>query len=786
VTIVRRVWPGLTVALLGLPIVLALLQRVPHINDFEIVRDTPGWQRTFVALGQTSSGGIHTAKKSLWLHGPGSPITHDEIRLLIVTYNARLALQSGELRVVGRECVYRTRPGAEIVNTDYLTFVRASACEPGDREQAELELTVSFRGNGRLGLVTYFVPPATTGPDWLSLTAPDPADPRPVPIVSGRYVDYLPGEPARRVDLLAYVWQFGDTSLIWLAVAFALAVFLAGTISMRAPEAASSLRLSLGVGAIGLGLAMLYATLVPPLQAPDEPDHVLAFANLANRPQLAESLAGLARLGHFDRIHFHPAERFRKVDQGLPATAAWNHDVVAETVAGRSLTTWLWWTTLAPAVGGETAARAILFVRLADAAVFAACLTVAAGFLLWTTRARVNAAHAVCLAMLFVPTLPFFATHVSEFALLTSTYVVLAAIIAALFLDGDRVHWLGLPLGLAASLILLGGRSGLPFVATLVAVIGSRAVLGSRLAAASIDAAGSPAVPHHDTRRALIFWSGLGLGLGVFAFASTPDFRAGVWPNDVPGTSVPVWFRTIAEWLRDRPWSALIVLPVGLGIEVASIRVRRRLPAMAPNVATLLRGWWRLVAAALLAVVVLSFFVHYPGLSPIEVIRPTSARAYTEDVLRVALTGLRLQNHDWLLSTSFWAGFGWLDAVPGSGFVTVLVALSAAVSIALCLQLGRAADLRRSMWLVLLSLGWVATLTAYGVSSYFLNRNLHGRYLVGLYLTMLAISGTSLALWPRVSAHGRWRIQLGREEITIAIAALIHGYALRFVLLRYF
>ena len=32
-----------------------------------------------------------------------------------------------------------------------------------------------------------------------------------------------------------------------------------------------------------MGFAVLYAVLVPPLQAPDEPDHLLAFAAVAER-----------------------------------------------------------------------------------------------------------------------------------------------------------------------------------------------------------------------------------------------------------------------------------------------------------------------------------------------------------------------------------------------------------------------------------------------------------------------------------------------------------------------
>ena len=88
-------------------------------------------------------------------------------------------------------------------------------------------------------------------------------------------------------------------------------------------------------------------------------------------------------------------------------------------------------------------------------------------------------------------------------------------------------------------------------------------------------------------------------------------------------------------------------------------------------------------------------------------------------------------------------------------------------------------------WLLLLGCGAAATLVLYAVSSYYLNRNLHGRYLVGLYLSMLGIFSSVLPLLPQVGPHSRWS-HLARGWSIVVVGAAIHAYALRFILFRYF
>jgi hypothetical protein len=502
---------------------------------------------------------------------------------------------------------------------------------------------------------------------------------------------------------------------------------------------------------------------------------MLAFANVANRPELSEGTAALARAGHFDRIRFHGDSRFRSVDIGSPTPTAWGVEVFAHNVAERSATTWLWWKLLARVVRPFDTAHTLLAIRFANALLFAIVLGVAAALVRMSVAGSVAAPSAVVLALLLVPTLPSFATHVSEFAVLTSAYVVVAAMIAGLCLDGRGVHRLGLPLGLAMAAVFGSGRSGLPFGAVLAAVVAGRAWLGSRL----------DGPLGRDLRRSVIFWAGLGVGLATFEWLSTPAFRAGLWPADAG--HVPERFKALAEPLRAHPGWITVVSPIGFVVELVTGWIRRRLEAPSRFVAGSVRWLSYGAAAAIVVSLIASIVVPYPTLETREVFMPPSARAYAAQVLATALSGLRLVHHDLLLSSSFWEGFGWVDTLPGNGFMTVLVVLSAAAAIALLFHVGRTGQVRRAIWIAVLICGWVAALAVYAVSSYYLHRNLMGRYLVGFYLTSLAVFWSIAALRPRrVHAEGSWRAGISREWLIAVTACSIHAWALRFILARYF
>jgi hypothetical protein len=174
-----------------------------------------------------------------------------------------------------------------------------------------------------------------------------------------------------------------------------------------------------------------------------------------------------------------------------------------------------------------------------------------------------------------------------------------------------------------------------------------------------------------------------------------------------------------------------------------------------------------------------SLLFQFPTLATRETADPGSVADYATQVLLVGLTSLRLTRPDLLLSTSFWGGFGWIDTVLPPPLIIVLTTSLAAGLILTGWSIARRRDWRHAALTVLLGGSAAVALAAYAVSTYFLNRNLHGRYLVGLYVA------TVLAAWTIPFPDDR-RLGMLLRFTLIGAVVTIHAYVLPFVLLRYF
>ena len=782
----RFAWPAIITVVLGAPVIVTLAGRVPNTVETNVAPRLPEWPERTIELGHRAlPDGTTLAGTAMDLDRPDRLVAHAELRLGLELYDAASELVRGEIWIVGTDCFYRTAAGGTFVDHEYLAFHRGRECQngPGWRPTGVMALRIVLRGSERIGLMASDVPAGSVDRDWITFPDSHRRPGGPVAAVWARYADTYAGGARRRIDLLGYVWQVSDSSVwLWGAVALALIFVWSGGMLLSPGGPGSSpprpgriLALSSGVAGVGLGVALLYAVLVPPLQAPDEPDFLLAFAQLADRPDIAAQTATLAQIGHLDRLMFHNDERFRPFDVGRPLVRPWPSTVDPPRAGTNSVTSALWWAGLARLVAPLGAPGSLLSIRLANAALFALCMGIATAMLLVVSGGGVASPQTVCLTLLLVPTLPFFATYVSEFSILASMYVFMAAVAVGLFLDTQRGYLLGFPLGIGCALALASGRNALPYMAIAGALCFGRAVLGSRGDRSTGD----------DTRRSMWFWTGLAAGLAVYPLISTPGFSAGLWPPDAGQMSER--FRDIAEALRRYPWGLVVVAPIGFAVERAMAVFRRRLGPPPRAVLGLVRVLGYAAAAAVVVSLIASVFTRYPVLWNAELVRPRSVWVYVAHVLYVAASGFRLANHDSYLSLLFWGGFGWVDTIPGAAFVSVLVVLAAGGVVLTVVHIAQTRQLRQAIWLGLIAIGWGVALVAYAVATHYLHRNLHGRYLVGLYLSTLGICWSVVAWLPRTGLPGRFRsLAIAREWLLLVLVAGIHAYALRFILLRYY
>jgi hypothetical protein len=728
-----------------------------------------------------SAGGVRVHAIALTADAPSRLAEHQELWLFLDLPGASSRLRAARLVATGTACrlefgPVEAAPAAEPAPDEgALVLRRSGECQAAEAERpGTLRLEVTASGEEPVGLWAYS-PRAADGDRGPIRVAPgSPLAGSEALSVRGLLIDRPPTAP--RVELLNAMWRLsGEPSWIWWSLAGALALVLAGCLlspsSPADPESRATsrrvIRSAIGCALPALGLAALYAVLTPPLFGPDEPYHLLGFADLGHDARLADDTLAWMGQTHVLRIRYRPEERFRSVDPGRPFVG--DDDQLKPTeVSMRSATLACLWRALGPALRGRGAPQTLLALRLVNALAFA--LAVGAAAALAAACAGTARPQWLVFPFLFVPSLPFFAMHVSETAVLCSAYVLFSASIAVLFLDGPRAHWAGFPLGLATALMLAGGRSPWPLAAVVVAALAARVLLGANGA--------------QPRRAAAVFWSGLALGLGAYWLALNDDYllMMSYWSRFVPHPLRPLWDSQGRAAL-----AVLLALALAAGLESGLLRWRERAAArLGPSLRRPARWAASAVGAGVVVSLAGSLVLQYPHL-PLEPRHPMSVGERVAAVLATMATLFRLSDPNFLLATTFWVGFGWLDAIPGPVFQALLVALVGVAAVGLLRALARPPQLRRLAWLLALAGGGVLALVLYTVVTQDLPMALQGRYLIGWYLVFLTLAGswlTGLSLSP--SATVASLADRLRPALLLLLAGGLHAYCLGFILRRYF
>jgi len=678
---------------------------------------------------------------------------------------------SGRLVVVGTECAFDMQPNAQINGGVPQVFLRNDKCAPPvGRPTGELVLTVTMGGPGDLGLYTSPLVPERGAGGLIYVAERSEFIPDPPPALTGFFVDELPDYGLKRANLLAYMWGASvDAGRVWLGVVVIAVLAFVG-IAWVPIDAASDnpghvFRAAASAFSLALALAVAYVLMVPPVQAADETHHVASYTEVTAQPWVTEEAKGWAATAHVDRIKGRARERFRPQDIGHPEGVTEGF-YIHKTFARSSLTA-RYWQVLGRVLPEMSAPRLFLAVRLINATIFAAAVGAAAGLLVFFTRV----AHPLLLAFpfFFVPTLPFFGMHFGESALVTSVSVLFAAIVMIMVLGGRQLHWLGWLLGLVTSALVIGARNSLPMMPLVATTLVLRIVLSR----------------DRSVRSAGIFWGGFGLGASLYWLViAQPHLDAIHETLDgvrrlLPAALVP------ALGSLTQPWFPLVAAAAGWLAEVSLGRAIARLSTAArPALTTATRFVPIGLAVAVIVSLAGSFWWEYPVVESIQGDGRLPLKGYLEQVAGAALTSFRLTRPGLLLSSSFWVGFGWLDTIPGPTFVGFLVAATAVALIGLLLHISRRADVSRFVALSIIGLGLVVTFGGYAYASYAALTNLHGRYLLGWYLTMIAIFWTWPAIAPSRSATTGppWL----RSVVLAAVIVFVHAYSLTFILRRYF
>jgi hypothetical protein len=351
----------------------------------------------------------------------------------------------------------------------------------------------------------------------------------------------------------------------------------------------------------------------------------------------------------------------------------------------------------------------------------------------------------------------------------------LAFAITVVVLQGELSDLAGLLLGGSLGLAVTLSRSAAPMA------VFCCFVLFFRLAGSSSH----PVTRWRAVERASIFWGGIWVAALTAAWFAVPNYIVGTNLGLILPSPVAQAVRTLFSWHGDASaalcgWLVLAgtliaVAGIEIGIRGAWSRVISRLDLPIRRICIAL-------AALVAGTMVLSLWIEFPRLPFVDFLNPSSPREYALQALSSGLAFFRLRHSDGLLSTTFWAGFGWLDTIPPDWFIGVLSGCSGCALIALLLSRRSQGKQELRPALLLVCAGFLVTLAVYAVTTLRFSPDLHGRYLIGLYLAFLSICWIPPAAFPVSSSL----VSRGRCVVLGALVLFAHGYSLTCILRRYF
>jgi hypothetical protein len=696
-------------------------------------------------------------------------VKEPNIELRVTDYGQTRAMLSAELTIPSANCAFAAHGRQAFPTNAWLTFVRQQTCAQIRDAADELVLTIRLAAPGNVAV--WAAGRGNSAPTDVVLVVNDRTRAEFVGrALIGAVWHSDNSRAASRLALLSYVWQVSRSALVVLmagAVAFVgLSAAMLSYCYATTRHTGRSLtpQSSLAGAAAALALAVIYACVVPPLQAADEPNHFVGLSHSLKRPQLAGESTRLGQLGHLDRIAFHPDEHFNPADVGYPNAGMLLAGGEPESdVRGRGV--YAVWDAFAPVLRRtRTVGGTLLLARVLNAGVFASTVGLFVCIVARFTSSRWPVLDAF--PLFIIPTLPFFGMYVSNYAPLCAVYILFAGGIVVFVRDDLGSYVSGPLMGLAWAAGVLLSRSAFSLAPVLVACAAARMILGPQLTTWS---------------RALVFWMGLAVPAAI-AFSMIPAHLFDIAQATATGLPVAVQpFWKVIQY----PW---LLLPIGVIASAAEIRFhgsgrvksetsRRRLETAVVTV-----GY---AAAILLATsIAVSAVIQYPFAPMLDLRHLPSTRSYVVGTLLPALTMFRFGHADFLTSQSFWTGYGWLDTFLPAWLVTMLTVSTGTSFVITLLWIARMRAYRIGFSCFLLIAALVA---AFAAAAFSVLRatpgDLHGRYLLGIYLCLVLLCWHWLT---RIIPHAGRRTKAAVLVTCSLCVIMVHGLAFATILSRYF
>jgi len=612
----------------------------------------------------------------------------------------------------------------------------------------ELRLRFVTRGDRRIALesntVSYF-PDSLTNNAWSWIRGPGqtkvfapPGSPIYASLPIGQFIFPLQGPNLSRAEIMAFLWDLPGAGTVRGVAAVLSLIFGAGL--ALAPW--GGLRLPFGAAGVSLMFVAVsggYALISPPLDAPDEQDHLISFLSAAALPDARDRVMGLASRNHWERWVplTSPFEKFSADDTRVRYQAITRDWATSGLVANeRSGIGGHYWRAIAPLVVRGSTPQTLLGLRCINVITVSVAVFVSA----WLVLLRVGGGPErpwAPLALVLLPAVAYLAMASSNYILVVGCGLVLAG---ALFpgrptAPAELASWFFA--ALAAGIAVQCSRSAL-------SLIGLLPVLTWRW----LRALGEPVrVKPSDTWTA---WAALAVGLVLPWSVSSGVYRKEILESvqGLVGESVG----SVLASLAFPYWVAAVAIAAG-GIEALALVLARRTGLEIARRARFLSvaGW--AVVLLLVAVVVWFQTVKLPP-TPTNG-RELSAIAHAAFGLGKFIGSLGPGQHDFLLSLTFWNILGWLEVQLPKWAIDLLGTFALAGLALNWTYAARHRDGLRFLQTAALSLGCLCYLAAMLIASRAAGYTLVGRYMIMFFTVFLTFCWHG---WlPQLAhLHGRW------------------------------
>ncbi len=738
----------IAVSLLALPIIpiWILVSEGSNLEKINLVsQNINGISNSPVLFHYENENGHHTYRINLDLTNKIKPKTID---LLLATANTKPKILKSIIQSPSGSCIWKSPDQVSLEDNSIVSWVT----EKCDTESViQLNIIITLDRPTPLHIWTVEVPPGFS--NWDALAKVRDTDRN---FALGNVGIEINHSEIKKFELLAEIWDQKNREILLSVVIIGLFSSVIGIYLVVFYNKALKSALTV----CWIGLTTTYIFLVPPLQAPDEPDHLITYTQLVNDPIFSNGILKLAQKTHFERIKFHPEQKFTANSISKPLPGDWASHIGPTDIQTRSPLTAMIWKFLDKIKPKIKPANYLIFLRGFNSIFILAIILFALSFGTGTDR---KGDRAYLTILLSIPTLIFFGMHVSNYFTAISIYIV-GGIVVLRTLNRNTV--------LQSDIFLFSICSA---VAPFTNASGGATIIVWTLMlgiACAFEENNSPSLKNLLTKDCLI------------AFAPIIFFQAifnRQFLEQTINSSHPIIF-LISDI------KSISLIPILLPLVLIFRGLLTAIPKPIENRALkyVRVGTLTALAAIVGFAVSQSLFPNFGlNLRDIENFPTKNAKLYSLLNILVFWKDFIPGKQDFYMSSTFWFGFGWLESMPHQLWQN-LIRISSSLSIYYCLTaIYRKYDFARVAKITSLLISINIFLYGIAFKTSMNEVNLHGRYLIFCYVLALVLGGQGLAeiLKPKIGRECNANLI---KSGLVCILALIHCLTAIFLINRYF